>query len=493
LTASQSSIGINEMFEFLRLDNDDIAMRAYGGGGHLVRSSDSGTTLVPDGDSGGLLDSKYVILTSPGGKPAPILSPYHGTPSAIPGVIEAEDFDLGGAGLAYSDSNLGNGPGYYRTDVDVDIERYATGKYNIGYTAGGEWLNYTVDVQKTGEYILNVSAATGALYTGKTFHIEFDGVNKTGSLEVPDVDWYAWQNVSTNVSLNAGVQSMKLVLETGEVNIDKITLTRIGGDCDIDGDDKVNNTDFAIFAQNWQDTSCGTCAEADFTDDGDVNINDLFLLAENWLYDYSLMGHWALDGDAMDNSYYEGDGTVHGAPAWDSTEYIGGSMIFDGTDDYIEIQDYTGISGANSRTVAAWINADPEAAGVIVDWGESVDGGKWRFMLSNGTLRVNVQGSVKIGTADLRGAGWHHIAAVFENDGTPDVNDIKFYIDGVEDPTEAATPMTINTTSNQNVLIGAILIGTTPFQLFEGQIDDVRIYNRALDVSEIQTLVDMGP
>jgi hypothetical protein len=491
LTASQSSIGINEMFEFLRLDNDDIAMRAYGGGGHLVKSSSAGTTLVPDGDSGSILDTKYVILNAPGGKPAPILSPYHGTPSVIPGTIEAEDFDLGGAGLAYSDTDPGNGPGQYRPTEDVDIENRTGGGYNIGYIAAGEWLAYTVNIEKTADYILDISVA-GA-WSGKTFHVEFDGVDITGSLTVPADNWQAWKTVSVTVSLDAGIQTMRFVAETGEHNLDKFTLTRIGGDCDIDGDDKVDTVDFAIFSQNWLDTSCGTCGDADFTDDSTVNIDDLYLLAENWLNDYSLMGHWALDGDATDSSYYEGDGTVHGAPAWDSTEYIGGSMIFDGTDDYIEIQDYTGISGANSRTVAAWINADPEAAGVIVDWGESVDGGKWRFMLSNGTLRVNVQGSVKIGTADLRGAGWHHIAAVFENDGTPDVNDIKFYIDGVEDPTEAATPMTINTTSNQNVLIGAILIGTTPFQLFEGQIDDVRIYNRALDVSEIQTLVDMGP
>jgi hypothetical protein len=411
----------------------------------------------------------------------------------IPGSIEAEDFDLGGAGLAYSDTDSGNGPGHYRPEEDVDIETYASGKYNIGYIAAGEWLVYTVDVEKTADYILDVSVA-GA-WSGKTFHVEYDGVNKTGSLTVPHVEnqWYIWKTISVTVTLDAGIQIMKFVAETGQHNLDKFTLTRIGGDCDIDGDDKVDIVDFAIFGQNWQDTSCGTCGDADFTDDSNVNINDLYLLAENWLNDYSLMGHWALDGDATDSSYYVGDGTVYGTPAWDATEHIGGSMVFDGINDYIEIQDYTGVSGSHSRTIAAWINADPEAAGVIVNWGSLVDGGKWRFLLLNGALRVSVQGSGKTGTTDLRGAGWHHIAAVFENDGTPDVNDIKFYIDGAEDAAEVATPMTINTTSNQNVSMGAALNGATPSQYFKGQIDDVRIYNRALDVTEIQTLLDMGP
>ncbi|MFZ9012125.1 MAG: carbohydrate-binding protein, partial [Anaerohalosphaeraceae bacterium] len=257
LTASQSSIGINEMFEFLRLDNDDIALRAYGGGGHLVKSSSAGTTLVPDGDSGSILDTKYVILTAPGGKPAPILSPYHGTPSVIPGTIEAEDFDLGGAGLAYSDTDPGNGPGQYRPTEDVDIENRTGGGYNIGYIAAGEWLAYTVDVEKTADYILDVSVA--GLWSDKTFHVEFDGVDKTGSLTVPHVNWQAWRTVSVTVSLDAGIQIMKFVAETGEHNLDNFTLTRIGGDCDIDGDDKVDTVDFAIFAQNWQDTSCGTC------------------------------------------------------------------------------------------------------------------------------------------------------------------------------------------------------------------------------------------
>ncbi len=53
------------------------------------------------------------------------------------------------------------------------------------------------------------------------------------------------------------------------------------GDMDADGD--VDFVDFASFAPYWQQTDCGQCNGADFTDDGNVDANDLHEFTENWL------------------------------------------------------------------------------------------------------------------------------------------------------------------------------------------------------------------
>jgi len=58
---------------------------------------------------------------------SPSQSPYTGTPFAAPGSFEAENFDLGGEGVAYHDAVAGNAGGQYRTAEDVDIISPATG------------------------------------------------------------------------------------------------------------------------------------------------------------------------------------------------------------------------------------------------------------------------------------------------------------------------------------------------------------------------------
>src|SRR5215813_8653317 len=72
-------------------------------------------------------------------------TPYFGTPAAIPGQINAENFDNGGEGVAYHDTTAGNSGGQYR-NTGVDIESSSEGAYDVGWTAPGEWLNYTASV-----------------------------------------------------------------------------------------------------------------------------------------------------------------------------------------------------------------------------------------------------------------------------------------------------------------------------------------------------------
>jgi hypothetical protein len=141
-------------------------------------------------------------------------TPFGGVPAALPGVIQAEKFDDGGAGRGYRDTTTGNSGGQYRT-TDVDIERTSDtgGGYNLGWVFAGEWLNYSVTVQTAGTYDIDVRLASPA--TGGTFHIEVNGVDKTGPISVPNTgDWQGWRTVrKASVSLPAGPQVWRLVMD----------------------------------------------------------------------------------------------------------------------------------------------------------------------------------------------------------------------------------------------------------------------------------------
>ncbi len=131
-----------------------------------------------------------------------------------PGTIECENFDLGGATVAYGDTAATNEGGQYRTTEGVDIaaDAGAGNGMTVGWTAPGEWLEYTVNVTATGTYTIETRVA--ALGAGGQFRIEVDGADKTGTLSVPNTGaWNAYAVVSkTGVSLAAGTHMVRLAM-----------------------------------------------------------------------------------------------------------------------------------------------------------------------------------------------------------------------------------------------------------------------------------------
>ena len=256
LTANKHTIGKTEKFEFHRLANGDIALRAYGGGGHLIQRDLATGLLYPSADNSRDVATNFVIVTSPGSTPAPLIgNPFHGMPLAVPGVIQAEDFDLGGEGRGYHDTNTDNQGGSYRTLEGVDIEATSDtgGGYNVGWLGAGEWLEYAIEVPFAGgDYVLTARVATQNF--GGAFHVEFDGINETGTLLVPNTDgWQNWTDVTTTISLDPGVQIMRFLRAgNSEFNLNHFALTKVG-DYDFDGD--VDGADFLV----WQRTD-GTTA-----------------------------------------------------------------------------------------------------------------------------------------------------------------------------------------------------------------------------------------
>jgi hypothetical protein len=160
--------------------------------------------------------------------PAPIVqSPYGGTAWGIPGKIQAENYDLGGQGVAFNETTTANQGNAYRTTEAVDVEACTDtdGGFNVGYTVAGEWLEYTVLVAADGSYNLAVRVAATA--AGKTFHIELDGANISGTITVPNTaGWQNWQTVTiNNIALTAGQKILKVAFDSGDFNLNYVTFS----------------------------------------------------------------------------------------------------------------------------------------------------------------------------------------------------------------------------------------------------------------------------
>ncbi len=207
--------------------------------------------------------------------------------------------------------------------------------------------------------------------------------------------------------------------------------------------------------------------------------------------DPNLVGYWKLDdegtGTVLDYSGNDRSGTLLGGARL-VPGLLGDAVEITATGDRVEITDYPGVTGTQSRTVSAWIKT--ETTGEIVSWGENSAGQKWIFRVQTsngnaGAIRVEVNGGYSVGDTDVRDGQWHHVAAVLVDDGSPDANEIMFYVDGGEEVISAELDEPINTAPS-----GVVRIGEAPwgYRSFVGLIDDVRIYDGALTQGEIKAL-----
>ena len=156
--------------------------------------------------------------------------PYNGG-AELPGVLEAENFDGKVEGMTFHDSdNYDEGHTSYRSDNGgVDIVT-GNGGYAIGYTATGEWLDYTVDVKEDGEYSYEAYASSGT--TGSGFSIglvENGAVTNLCKINVPKTaenDWSVYKAITGKFSKNLkkGKQILRITIDSPYCNIDKIVL-----------------------------------------------------------------------------------------------------------------------------------------------------------------------------------------------------------------------------------------------------------------------------
>lgn len=157
----------------------------------------------------------------------------------VPGSIHASDYDMGQNGVAYldldgvEDSRVNgeftawNQGWSYRAD-GVDIETCSDTRsngYSVGYTKPGEWMKYTINVEKEGAYTIMIRYASSNATTLLNF--ELDGVAITSDVKLSSTGgWYTWKTGrATDVILTEGTHVLKVITKAGGANLSYYTFS----------------------------------------------------------------------------------------------------------------------------------------------------------------------------------------------------------------------------------------------------------------------------
>jgi hypothetical protein len=207
--------------------------------------------------------------------------------------------------------------------------------------------------------------------------------------------------------------------------------------------------------------------------------------------DAGLVAHWAFEEGsgttASDSSGNNNHGTLVNGPTWTAGK-IGGALNFDGNDDYVNVRNSTTLDQGlenNGFSVAAWVKYDAFYADVQNDDAAIVEKDGDRFMLGlqgtgNNEPRfrlTSTYSSVTISGAPLATGTWYHFV------GTYDGNQMRLYRDAVA----IANVFTAGTVSMSPADLHIGLRSAAGANV-DGVIDEVRLYNRALTLEEVQAL-----
>jgi|GEM_PF-1171599 len=203
----------------------------------------------------------------------------------------------------------------------------------------------------------------------------------------------------------------------------------------------------------------------------------------------SAIALYQFEDNADDSSGNGYNGTPLGSPSYSSTDMMVGTsaILLDGTDDYISLTSYAGNLpiGNSERTIAGWFKPSVASAQSFLSYGTDSSGRRLSITADTTKVSVAVNGH-EYGVSGLSlGGQWHHIAVVFPS-GATSSSQFKIYLDGTErtSSTLAGSPKTVNTGSTY-AYIGRNTSGT---DYYNGLLDEVMIFNKALDDSEILLL-----
>lgn len=187
---------------------------------HIYPTAGIYSATVTVSDDKNKTDSKSITITVESGQNQ--IAYPEGVPHAIPGIIQAEDYDLGG-NLAYLDNDATNNGNAYRNDgVDIEPCTLGSNNFNVGWIETGEWLEYTVNVTSTGNYKVKISTAAIAT-AGGSMHIESNGRDVTGLITIPPTTgWQDWAEIVTNAQLTAGEQILRIFFDQGGFNLNQM-------------------------------------------------------------------------------------------------------------------------------------------------------------------------------------------------------------------------------------------------------------------------------
>ena len=260
------------------------------------------------------------------------------------------------------------------------------------------------------------------------------------------------------------------------------------------GGDKLNNSSGTLTLYN----SNGVEMDSYTYDGADHNINNNPGLTNN------LVVYLPFDGDLEDKSGNSNDGTNHGTVF--SSGKINQAINLDGIDDYIEVADSSSLDITDAITLEAWVyaeswdndpwsNLDKNAENnILTKGGESSGLGVWSLhhkTTSKGFRFELVDDETPYplfeNTPSIALNQWYHIASTYDG------SEMKLYINGaLSNFTNEYTGLI--KTNDESLIIGKKLWWKDIYSCWDGMIDEVKIYNRALDADEIlEHYNDIGP
>ncbi|MFT4755666.1 MAG: gliding motility-associated-like protein, partial [Vicingaceae bacterium] len=151
------------------------------------------------------------------------------------------------------------------------------------------------------------------------------------------------------------------------------------------------------------------------------------------------------------------------------------ALYFDGSNDnYIQALDAGFPAGNTPRTMEAWVKTNSTAFQSVMEYGNVTPNQRSALLVStSGKLLFVGQNNDFTGSATVNDNKWHHVAVTFDSDS------LRLYVDGQAD---GVNQMTLNTTLNF-LRIG--MRGNNLSEQFNGEIDEVKIWNRALCADEL--------
>jgi len=184
-----------------------------------------------------------------------------------------------------------------------------------------------------------------------------------------------------------------------------------------------------------------------------------------------------------------------------------GSALFFGGNGESVVTDFSGISGAEARTVGFWVKASPDdhPGYAAIGWGAREEGGVWQVSLNPaddegvlGGLRLGILHGSVIGEFDLRDNRWRHVAIVMYS-GRKELpanlrTHVLLYVDGelVRASRRSLQGIYTQTASStaSSLVFGRNAVGKKAFgNSFRGSLDEIFVVDKALSQSEIQRLM----
>lgn len=203
----------------------------------------------------------------------------------------------------------------------------------------------------------------------------------------------------------------------------------------------------------------------------------------------NLIAEYKLDGDAIDSWGGNAAGTISGATTYASCVQSS-CYNFSAGNNYIELADSLKLRLVSGGTISVWIY--PRSAGVSNTRGRIIDkstdenstNGYNIRLWDNNTIHSYVNYSADTTTVNnvITFNQWHLVTVTFSSSGS------KIYINGIDKTSNSGTVLPPN-------IGGVTRIGNTAYAaqyVFDGYIDEVRIYNAVIPVSEIKEQYYLG-